>query len=249
MKDWVTPVDDDELARLVVVSPHFDDAVMGAGYLLAAHPGSTVVTVMAAPPSRYPDPVTAWDALGGFAAGDDVVALRRVEDEQALAVLGAAPRWLEFVDHQYDERATPDAVAPVLRDALDDLQPTAVAVPFGLANPDHDCVHAAAMTVMDERPQWSWFAYEDAGYSNLPGLLAWRIRGLFNAGRWPTPAVVRVDHDFNRKRRALECYRSQLGPLRADHRLDERLRAGLPEQLWRLAAPPAGWERLADAES
>ena len=38
-------------------------------------------------------------------------------------------------------------------------------------------------------------AYEDAGYANLPGLLAWRIRGLFDAGRWPTPAVVRLDND------------------------------------------------------
>lgn len=248
MKDWVSPVGDAELARLVVVSPHFDDAVMGAGYLLAAHPGSTVLTVMAGRPTHAPDPVTEWDAAGGFVAGDDVVALRRVEDERALAVLGATPRWLEFVDHQYDELATIDRVVPALREALDALEPTAVVVPFGLANPDHDCVHRAAMRVMDERPQWSWFAYEDGGYANLPGLLAWRIRSLFNANRWPTPAVVAVSRDAEQKRRALECYRSQLAPLRAEHNLDDRLAAGLPEQLWRLAAPPSGWERLADVD-
>ena len=30
--------------RVLVFSPHFDDAAMGAGHLLLAHPGSTVVT-------------------------------------------------------------------------------------------------------------------------------------------------------------------------------------------------------------
>ena len=41
MSQWVH-IPSDELARIVVVSPHFDDAVQGAGYLLAGHPGSTV---------------------------------------------------------------------------------------------------------------------------------------------------------------------------------------------------------------
>jgi len=33
------------LDRVLVCSPHFDDAALGAAYLLCAHPGSTVVTV------------------------------------------------------------------------------------------------------------------------------------------------------------------------------------------------------------
>jgi LmbE family N-acetylglucosaminyl deacetylase len=82
--------------RVLVFSPHFDDAAMGAGHLLLAHPGSTVVTVFAGPPARYPDEPTEWDALGGFRAGDDVVAVRRHEDADALTVLGADHVWLEF---------------------------------------------------------------------------------------------------------------------------------------------------------
>jgi hypothetical protein len=80
------------LDRVVVFSPHFDDAAMGAGHLLLAHPGSTVVTVFAGRPARYPAHPTEWDALGGFRAGDDVVAVRRAEDEAALAVLEAEHR-------------------------------------------------------------------------------------------------------------------------------------------------------------
>jgi LmbE family N-acetylglucosaminyl deacetylase len=238
-----------ELERIVVVSPHFDDAVQGAGYLLAGHPGSTVVTVFGGRPPEYPDPPSEWDALGGFRSGDDVVALRRDEDAAALAVLGAEHVWLDFADHQYLDaatRPTPDDVAPVLLEALDRLAPTAVFAPFGLANPDHDVTHEAARRLMDERPEWAWFCYEDAGYCHLPGLLAWRVAGLFRSGRWPTPAILPVEVDQDRKRRALECYRSQIPPLRADHRLDERLAAPAPEQHWRIAAPPAGWEGLAD---
>ena len=92
---------------VMVCSPHFDDAALGAAYLLLAHPGSTVVTVYGGRPAAYPEPPSEWDALGGFRSGDDVVALRREEDRAAMRVLGAVPRWFDFVDHQYlapDER-------------------------------------------------------------------------------------------------------------------------------------------------
>jgi LmbE family N-acetylglucosaminyl deacetylase len=39
-------VDPAVFRRIVVVSPHFDDAAMGAGHLLASYPDSTVITVL-----------------------------------------------------------------------------------------------------------------------------------------------------------------------------------------------------------
>jgi LmbE family N-acetylglucosaminyl deacetylase len=246
--DWVS-APARELDRIVVVSPHFDDAVMGTGYVLAGHPGTTVVTIFGGRPPAYPDPASEWDALGGFRAGDDVVALRREEDTAALAVLDALPHWLEFSDHQYldrDSAYTVEVVAPVLRETLVALAPTAVFVPFGLGNPDHDLTHRAARIVMDELDAIAWFCYEDAGYLHLPGLLAWRISAMFRAGRWPTPAIVPVSLDPERKHRALMCYRSQIEPLRRDHLLDERTAAPVPEQYWRIGAPPPGWEALTD---
>jgi LmbE family N-acetylglucosaminyl deacetylase len=239
----------DGLDRIVVVSPHFDDAVLGASSVLARHPGSTVITVLGGRPPAYPDEPTWWDALGGFVAGDDVVALRREEDAKAMATLDANPVWLEFADHQYlakDARPTPDVVAPVLEAAIVAVAPGAVFFPFGLANPDHDLTHRAVRLLLDRHPEIAWYCYEDGGYSNIPGLLAWRVSSLFRAGWWPTPAIVTVDPSIERKRAALECYRSQLPPLRADHLLDERLAAPAPEQFWRLAPPPAGWEGLTE---
>ena len=56
-----------------------------------------------------------------------------------------------------------------------------------------------------------------------------------------------MDHGDERKQRALAHYGSQLQALEADWQLGEKLAAPAPEQLWRLAPPPAGWEGLSQA--
>jgi len=80
------------LSRILVVSPHFDDAAMGAGHLIASYDDTTVVTVLAGRPPAYPDVPSEWDALGGFIAGDDVVAVRREEDVAAMAASSSSRR-------------------------------------------------------------------------------------------------------------------------------------------------------------
>ena len=244
-------VDPSELRRIVVLSPHFDDAAMGAGQMLIRHAEAhtAVITVLGGRPPAYPDPPSEWDALGGFRAGDDVVAVRREEDRAAMEVLGAQPVWLEFADHQYLEPADRPAaaeVAPTLEEAIARQAPTAVFVPMGLANPDHVMTHDAAMAVRERHTEWSWFAYEDHGYKHIPGILAWRVSKLFRSGLWPTPALVPVSAESDRKRKAIWCYASQIPPLERDHALTERLDANVPEQFWRLAPPPAGWDALID---
>ncbi|HEY1738511.1 MAG TPA: PIG-L family deacetylase, partial [Acidimicrobiia bacterium] len=219
-------VDDDELDRVVIVSPHLDDAVLGCGQLMAEWPGATVVTVFGGNPPAYPTPQREWDRQSGFAPGDDVMAARRAEDGRALAVLGATPQHLDFIEYTYnpgDKPVRPAVIAPALRDALTALAPTAVFAPFGLANPDHDVVHRAAMLVRAELPDaWEWFCYEDHGYKHIPGMLAWRIAKLFHAGLWPTPAIVPVEEDHARKRDAVYRYVSQIPPLERDHGLAAR---------------------------
>src|ERR1700704_1378196 len=89
------------LQRIAVVSPHFDDAALGAAHLLSSYPGTTVITVCGGPPESYPDEPTDWDTAGGFVAGDYIVAIRREEDRAAMALVDATPIWLDFVDWQY----------------------------------------------------------------------------------------------------------------------------------------------------
>jgi len=237
------------LDRVLVCSPHFDDAALGAAHLLSAHPGSTVVTVFGGPPACYPDPPTEWDALGGFTTGDDVVAIRREEDRAAMAALDARPVWLEFVDHQYvprAERAEPAEIAKQLDGILDATPPTAVYLPMGLATPAQVATHDAGMQLATagDRPEITWFCYEDSGYKHIPGMLAWRIAKLFASPLWPTPMIVPTLVDHERKRAAIECYVSQLPPLNRDHALHTRIGGSVPEQFWILAPPPPGWERM-----
>jgi LmbE family N-acetylglucosaminyl deacetylase len=255
-KEMWGAVDPEAWRRIVVVSPHFDDAALGAAHLLTSHPGSTVITVLGGRPPAYPEEVTDWDAAGGFVTGDDVVGARRQEDRAAMEAMGAEPVWLEFSDHQYlarQQRLTPDQVAPSLAEALMAAGPTAVFLPMGIANPDHVLTHDAGLAARramagsaGEAPLW--FCYEDAGYKHIPGLLAWRVAKLFHSGLWPTPAVVPVEPDMTAKRKAIACYTSQIAPLERDHLLSERLEANVPEQYWRLAPPPEGWERLMSAD-
>ncbi|HEY7946712.1 MAG TPA: PIG-L family deacetylase, partial [Acidimicrobiales bacterium] len=198
-------VDPAILRRIVVVSPHFDDALLGAAHLLCTYPGSTVITVLGGPPPAYPAEPTDWDACGGFVAGDDVVAARREEDRAATAFVDATPVWLEFADHQYlpeDERPKASDVAPSLAAAIVAAQPTAVFLPMGLANPDHVLTHDAGLlaraVLLESTSPYPWFCYEDHGYKHIPGILAWRVAKLFKSGVWPTPAVVPIVPDMAR---------------------------------------------------
>jgi LmbE family N-acetylglucosaminyl deacetylase len=246
MRDWglVAPAD---LERIVIVSPHLDDAVLGCGRLMSAHPNATVITVYSGGPAVYPDPPTHWDQIAGFGPGEDVLAARKVEDQGALAELDASPVYLDFIEHQYLERPewvgadqTVDAIEAAVRAA----NPTAVFIPFGLANPDHAETHDATRVVRERIPEPVWFCYEDSGYKHIPGMLAWRVSQLFRANIWPTPAAPEVDHGDERKDKALAHYESQLKALEADWRIGAKLAAPAPEQFWRLAPPPAGWEGL-----
>ena len=249
---WVS---DDELERVVVLSPHLDDAVISCGAFLSVHPGATVVTVFCGFPAEILDPPNWWAQLSGFGPGDDVTAARRDEDRRALARLSATPRHLEGFaerDLQPDEPvATPEQVAAALEAVLEELHPTLVLVPMGLANPEHVCVHDAALLVRERLGDGSergpgWIAYQDIAYHQIPGQLAWRVTKLFKAAVWPTPVDMPTTSDLAAKRAAVADYASQVKALEADWILWGRLDAPTPEQFWRLAPPPPGWEALID---
>ena len=251
MRDWglVTP---SELERIVVVSPHLDDAVLGCGRLLAAHPNATVITVYAGAPSPYPDPPTSWDQLAGFGPGDDVLARRRGEDERALAELDATPVWLDFVEHQYLERPdwvgadqTVDTLEAAIRDA-----------------PAHRRSSCRSASRIPTTPRPTMRPGRCASASGLPVVVLLPGHGLPAHPRAPRmagqPAVPGGDlaHpgcSAGRSRRRREGrarsahYASQLRALEADWQLGPKLAAPAPEQFWRLAPPPPGWERLSQA--
>ncbi len=217
----------------MVVSPHCDDAVFGCGELLAARPGSAVITVFAGRP-EHGVPLTRWDAAAGFDEGDDVMGHRHAEDRAALAVLGARARWLPFRDAQYGGPIAADAVVPGLAAAVRAYRPDVVAIPLGLFHDDHKTTHEAGLRLARRWPQLTWLLYADALYRHIAGLVEERLARLGAAGLVAVPLPSPPVHRDELKRRAVACYASQLralsGPGRASHTdLFE------PESYWRLS--------------
>jgi LmbE family N-acetylglucosaminyl deacetylase len=220
--------------KALVISPHLDDAVFGCGEWIAAHPGARVLTVFAGVPSE-PGALTEWDAACGFASAGEAVAARRAEDRAALELLGATPAWLTFCDDQYRAPADGRAVAGELRRALIEHDPDAVVVPFGLFHRDHRLAHQAALLALQEHAQRSWYAYEDALYRCIPRFLQERLRELSMSGiaATPTPPQAERVDGARLKRRAVQCYASQLRGLSSPGR-PGHVDALSPERLWRL---------------
>ncbi len=127
--------------------------------------------------------------------------------------------------------ATAEQVADALAEVLDELDPTLVLLPMGLANPEHVCVHDAALLVRerDGSDGPAWIAYQDIAYHQIPGQLAWRVAKLFKSAVWPTPVAMPISADLSPKREAMAEYvvagqgtRGRLGAVAAPRRADPR---------------------------
>jgi LmbE family N-acetylglucosaminyl deacetylase len=89
---------------MLVVSTHFDDAVLSLGGLVAAAAGEgRAVVVVTACGGCPPEQVEAseWDRACGFRSGAQAAAVRAAEDRDACAILGAAAVHLDALDGPY----------------------------------------------------------------------------------------------------------------------------------------------------
>lgn len=198
---------------LLVISPHLDDAVLSCGGALAAHPGSTVVTVQTAHVPALAG-ATTWDRSCGFRPGDDVMGRRQDEDRAALGLVGASPRWLGVVEGQYT--AKPDVAG--IRRALNELLATdrspVVLFPLGIGHADHALVSDVVVELAAGDPDRSWIAYDDLPYRELfPGDVERRLAAIAERGVEIDSVELEVDSDRRRKLAAVRRYRSQCRPL------------------------------------
>src|SRR5664279_5197085 len=85
---------------ILAVSSHLDDAILSVGQFLGGRPDCVVATVFTATPPNS-TVLTSYDLSGGFKSAEEAMANRRREDIEALSVLGATHRHLDFLDSQY----------------------------------------------------------------------------------------------------------------------------------------------------
>lgn len=228
--------------RYRFVSPHLDDVALSCARLASQHSGSRMTTIFSGGPDAI-TPLTEWDRAGWyFHDGDDVMAIRRAEDQRAADVVGATCEHLDFWDGQYRvdrygyRGATGAQLCAEITDALAAIAaggPDAVwFLPLGLGHDDHrlasDACLAFASTldfdvyVYGELPYW----IEDGGE------VADRLRALERRGILLTedPSVA-TGAGLKLKREAVACYRSQRRSLGSRARRAVRT----PERFWRHA--------------
>jgi LmbE family N-acetylglucosaminyl deacetylase len=222
---------------LVAVSPHLDDVVLSAARTVLAWRGPRIIaTVFSGDPvGELSSAASAFHADCGL--GNDAMAHRRNEDEAACAILDCEPLHLGLLEALYrrdafeepvvtdelqlfehdvlavlaDEADLVEIVADALTRALTYHGDAAVFAPLGTGrHRDHVVVRAAVERICapfgyyDDQP-YGWWGRPPAP----PPPLRYRRREfLLTRGEW------------ERKRRALACYGSQMTMLWGPHWAD-----------------------------
>lgn len=201
--------------RIVVVSPHLDDAVLSLAAAISAwsRAGARVVvlTVLGCDPDSSA-PAGGWDRRGGFATEGEAARGRREEDRRACALLRADPMWLPFGSVDYERHGTADEVRTRVADTLSGAD-LALMPAFPLTHPDHAwLMHALAERVVPHKGVGLYleqpYARRSGGEPRLPDWLAHAMGVGRGFERVPVSLRDRVA-----KWRAIRCYRSQLALL------------------------------------
>lgn len=227
------------LAPLLAISPHYDDAVFSCAHLLNALPASMVVTVFTACPSRS-GILTDWDARCGFQNAAQAMDTRKIENDKAMALLQATAIDLNFLDDQYAEASQNDSglLLDSLATTLSQLHPSTVVFPLGLFHSDHINVSDVLITLSPRFADITWIAYEDIPYCRQSAHVQARVAQLSHRDIVVSPCTVLTDatrftrHD-SVKERAVNAYRSQFRGLGHD---SARTILQQPERYWRMQA-------------
>ena len=167
--------------RLVVVSPHLDDAALSLGAAIAYASDNglpvTVLTVFAGDPGSH-EAAGTWDKRSGFATAGEAAHARRVEDRRACEILGAEPVWLPFSDNQYTNARNEQEIWEALERQLTDA--ALVLIPgHPLAHPDHAWL--AGLVTQRLGPSTGLGFYVEQPYAS---------RALLGRGRAPAVAFA-----------------------------------------------------------
>jgi LmbE family N-acetylglucosaminyl deacetylase len=211
-------------SRLVVVSPHLDDAVYSAFTILSRPLPREVVTVVT---EGRPGVVTAWSTVTGFPDSEVEHRERRAEDAAVLAALGVTAQHLGAVTE--DSRDIVDRIARFIDGRVPELGAVAWLLPAGAgrhhsrtrrllrralrrpqqagSHPEHVQVRDAAVSSLSRHSGAIWGFYAELPY-------AWQepLERLPNRVAGPggtVPLLYGVDPAIQGKCVAAAGYRSQ----------------------------------------
>lgn len=115
------PLSENDQNVLVVLSPHFDDAVLSVGGLLSEFEGPKCIVTFFSTPTTTPQYLTYWDEISGFDKSTDARAARIQENGNATNLLGAGAVNLDYVDKQYQTRS-PSDISSLIESITEDIK-------------------------------------------------------------------------------------------------------------------------------
>lgn len=208
---------------LLVIAPHFDDAVFSLGAHLEVWAKSSsihVATCFGSPPAV--ECSTPFDRASGFEDSTEAMRGRWLENEEALLELGILSQSAgPFCDWQYDQPAEQDEVVAYVRGLLEMMDPVAVVSLLGLHHHDHKQLAAAveySVSNLHDR-----FVAED-----LPYRVLWPAETTDALERHETRQMVTECRASVVKEAAIAHYGSQLWSLALPTLL-------VPERVWSVA--------------
>lgn len=164
---------------LIVLSPHFDDAVLSVGGLISDFNGPKYIVTFFSTPKVTTQFLTEWDKISGFRQSIDAKEVRENENNSAAILLGANVINKNYVDNQYETRSQKD-ICDIINFIAKDIeliiesnnnkQVTFVGPAyFGKNNthPDHLLVSKAFIQVIrnNNYTNANFFFYEDLPYT------------------------------------------------------------------------------------
>ncbi len=215
----------------VILSPHFDDAVLSCWHVLASAGEVLVVNVFAGEPPA--GTLGWWDRHAGAIDSARAVRARIEEDRQALALAGRTAVNLPFLDGQYRHGdQAPGEIVEALHGVL--VPGTRIYAPASLGDHhrDHTAVRAAALALRAVGADVALYA--DVPHATVNGWPRWVLNGGSSssgadpaAERWASQLettgipVERMDATAHRlpaedhagKLDAVLAYGSQIAPL------------------------------------
>lgn len=218
-----------EKGRLLVISPHLDDAVFSCEALLKFVRDVRVLTVFGGDAPQGA-PLAGWDMQCGFGVGTNVMACRRAEDAQALRAVDAVPIWGTELQEGYRADGPDDGrVVSLIIETLSAVEPSHVLFPLGLSHRDHLLVASASIAATRDLRVVKKFVYAERPYAQRrPGIVRERRRELGAEGITLQPVAI-PRRARRGDRSAIRCYESQLRGLRIS-----AFRLGLfRERYWR----------------
>lgn len=210
------------MKKVLLISPHFDDAVLSAGQFMAGRPDTDVLTVFGGYPKDL-DASTPYDVKCGFEKARDAVTVRRQEDDEALSNLQANSFYLEFSDSQYGETHDRNEILKAIKNFILENDYEFVLCPIGISHPDHILV-AKIVKSLEPYIDKNIYYWEDLPIRVVEPMEAFKRLNELGVKELVFPGTGPVV----KKIRALSCYKSQIGTGILDPYL-----MYVPERFWK----------------